>query len=94
MNPDEDDVFDVALENTDKSNARTSRKVSVVGSRALPMKRHRKDAKFGFGGKSRLAKRGDALSSGDLRDFSVQKMKGSSGSKRLGKSRRANKAAT
>lgn len=52
-------------------------------------KRQKKDDKFGFGGKKRHAKSGDAASSGDLRNFSAKKMK--SGSKRPGKSKRAAK---
>jgi rRNA-processing protein EBP2 len=57
-------------------------------------KRQKKDQKFGFGGKKRFSKSGDAVSSGDLRDFSAAKMKGkrSGGTKqRPGKSRRAAK---
>ena len=56
-------------------------------------KRQKRDQKFGFGGKKRFAKSGDAASSADMRDFSAKRMKagrkGSSGTKRLGKSRRA-----
>ena len=53
-------------------------------------KRQKKDAKFGFGGKKRFAKSGDAMSTGDLRGFSAKKMKGiKKGPQRLGKSRRA-----
>lgn len=52
-------------------------------------KRQKKDQKFGFGGKKRHAKSGDAASSGDLRNFSVKKMKGGAGPKRPGKSKRA-----
>ena len=58
-----------------------------------PSKRHKKDAKFGFGGKKRFSKSGDALSSGDVKGFSIHKMKGLTGSRRLGKSRRAKKVA-
>ena len=54
-------------------------------------KRQKKDKKFGFGGKKRFAKSGDAASSADLSGFSVKKMKSQKkpGSRRLGKSRRA-----
>jgi rRNA-processing protein EBP2 len=61
-------------------------------------KRVKKDAKFGFGGKKRYAKSGDAVSSGDISGFSSRKMKsggaggrkvgGGGGSRRLGKSKR------
>lgn len=86
-NPVEDDRFDVALE--DGAEPRKGRDRDI-GSRSS--KRQKKDAKFGFGGKKRFSKSGDAMSSGDIRGFSVKKMKGkSSGSKRLGKSRRTSK---
>jgi rRNA-processing protein EBP2 len=61
------------------------------------LKRQKKNEKYGFGGKKRFAKSGDAISSGDMRKFSVTKMKtgggrkgggSSSSSKRPGKSRR------
>ncbi|KAK2744411.1 rRNA-processing protein and EBNA1-binding protein ebp2 [Myotisia sp. PD_48] len=89
----EDEMFDVALEEAGKSDSRR-------GSRGKPgegssSKRQKKDKKFGFGGKKRFAKSGDAVSSGDMSKFSVGKMKGRSksggGSKRLGKSRRSSK---
>lgn len=51
------------------------------------IKRQKKNEKFGFGGKKRHSKSGDAMSTADMRNFSVKKMKG--GSKRLGKSKRA-----
>ena len=53
-----------------------------------PNKRQKRDERFGFGGKKRFAKSGDALSSGDLRDFSTKKMKAQKKPQRLGKSRR------
>jgi rRNA-processing protein EBP2 len=53
-----------------------------------PNKRQKRDAKFGFGGKKRFSKSGDAVSSGDLRGFSAKKMKGKQ--QRPGKGRRAN----
>jgi len=53
-------------------------------------KRQKRDEKFGFGGKKRFSKSGDAASSADIRGFSAKKMKGQKkGSQRLGKSRRA-----
>lgn len=52
-------------------------------------KRQKKDGKFGFGGKKRFSKSGDAASSADLRGFSSKKMKGQKKvSQRLGKSKR------
>jgi rRNA-processing protein EBP2 len=53
-------------------------------------KRHKKDAKYGFGGKKRFSKSGDAESSADMRGFSAARMKGKGGGKkRPGKSKRA-----
>lgn len=52
-------------------------------------KRQKKDAKFGFGGKKRFSKSGDAMSSGDLRGFLTEKSDRKKGSSRLGKSQRA-----
>ncbi len=63
-------------------------------------KRQKKNEKYGFGGKKRYAKSGDAVSSGDMSSFSARRMKsgfsnGSAGARakvpktaRLGKSRR------
>jgi rRNA-processing protein EBP2 len=42
-------------------------------------KRQRKDSKYGFGGKKRHSKSGDAVSSGDMTSFSSRKMKGKGG---------------
>ncbi|KAL1953987.1 hypothetical protein VTO42DRAFT_1873 [Malbranchea cinnamomea] len=85
---DDEDLFDVALEDSNKSNSRSTQK-----GQGPSAKRQKKDKKFGFGGKKRFAKSGDAISSGDLSGFSVSKMKGKSKgkTKRLGKSRRAAK---
>ncbi|KAJ8125700.1 hypothetical protein O1611_g7940 [Lasiodiplodia mahajangana] len=56
-------------------------------------KRQRKNEKFGFGGKKKYSKSGDAASSGDVSGFSVKRMKTGAKGKtpktaRLGKSRR------
>ena len=55
--------------------------------RSGPNVKRQKQDKYGFGGKKRFSKSGDAASSGDLKGFSAAKMKGKS--KRPGKSRRA-----
>ncbi|EZG07418.1 hypothetical protein H106_03200 [Trichophyton rubrum CBS 735.88] len=84
----ESELFDVALEESSKSDSRhRGRGEDGEGSRS---KRQKKDAKFGFGGKKRFAKSGDAISSGDLSSFSTSKMKGkkTGAAKRLGKGRR------
>lgn len=90
-----DDLFDVAVDNEikahDKRTASAGKKRPGAPSGAPNAKRQKKDAKYGFGGKKRHAKSGDAVSSGDLSGFSVKRMKsgGKGGAKpRLGKSRR------
>ena len=92
--PNEEDFFDVAVEDASKADkadrsARNGSKGSNRG-RGPPSKRQKKDEKYGFGGKKRFAKSGDAASSRDLRGFSARKMKEQKkGPQRFGKSRRA-----
>ncbi|KAH2765252.1 hypothetical protein KXV66_007062 [Aspergillus fumigatus] len=81
----DNDLFDIAIEDSGKSNSRKRSRGNESGGPSL--KRQKKNEKYGFGGKKRHVKSGDAISSGDLRNFSVKKMKG--GSKRPGKSKRA-----
>jgi rRNA-processing protein EBP2 len=110
----EEELFDVALEGAgDHQSTRSTRfgtgkrnnnnkdayRNGAGGGDAGPRsKRQKKDGKFGFGGKKRFAKSGDAVSSGDLRGFSTKAMKGQQrkggggAQKRLGKSRRAKRA--
>lgn len=78
----EEDLFDVALEDASKDN-----RAARGGRGAPPNKRQKRNEKFGFGGKKRFAKSGDAISTGDIKAFSTKKMKGKP--QRLGKSRRA-----
>ncbi|KAJ6139668.1 hypothetical protein N7471_006154 [Penicillium samsonianum] len=78
---DANDMFDIAIDEATQPDKKRSRGDGPGGS-----KRQKKDAKFGFGGKKRHAKSGDAASSGDLSNFSAKKMKG--GAKRPGKSKR------
>ncbi|KLJ09534.1 hypothetical protein EMPG_15060 [Blastomyces silverae] len=88
----EADLFDVTLEDEGKSHSRGgANKSGRNGPAGAQNKRQKKDEKFGFGGKKRFAKSGDAVSSGDLSGFSVGKMKGQKkgGAQRPGKSRRA-----
>ena len=85
----EEDLFDVALEDAAKED-RSSRAGRDGAARGRPQnKRQKKDEKFGFGGKKRFNKSTDAASTADMRGFSAKKMKGKTGTKRLGKSRRA-----
>ncbi|RKF77607.1 rRNA-processing protein EBP2 [Golovinomyces cichoracearum] len=84
VNEKEADMFDVAVD--EEIGATTQSRNHRDGSN----RRQKKDEKFGFGGKKKFKKSGDAVSSGDLRGFSSKKMKG--GTKfRPGKSRRASK---
>ncbi|OOQ89387.1 putative rRNA-processing protein ebp2 [Penicillium brasilianum] len=78
---DANDLFDVAIEESGKPERRNRE----GGPNA---KRQKRDQKFGFGGKKRFSKSGDAASTGDLRGFSQKKMKAGA-SKRPGKSKRA-----
>ncbi|KAL8874442.1 MAG: hypothetical protein Q9174_000235 [Haloplaca sp. 1 TL-2023] len=85
----ETDMFDVALEDASNTNKTTRSEKAGQDGRSR-QNRQKKDAKFGFGGKKRFAKSGDARSTGDLGAFSTKKMKGQKKStQRPGKSRRA-----
>ena len=64
----EEDLFDVEL---DRSDDKPERRGGAGGN----FKRQKKNEKFGFGGKKRHAKSGDAVSSGDLTWFSAKRMK-------------------
>lgn len=86
-NTNEEDLFDIALDNEDASTDRRKTDGKPASKRA------KKDQKYGFGGKKRHAKSNDAQSSADGRGFSVKKMKGKTGggAKRPGKSVRMKK---
>ena len=106
----DEELFDVEMEEAGKEERMRRRREGggARGGRDGPeggrsAKRQKKDSRFGFGGKKRFAKSGDAVSSGDLRGFSAGKMKGKERSgpggqgvkkgrmkkPRLGKSKRA-----
>ncbi|CZT24882.1 related to rRNA processing protein (Ebp2) [Ramularia collo-cygni] len=85
----EDDTFDVAVEDADvtaKADRATRRAKGAADGNNR--KRQKKDEKFGFGGKKRFSKSNDAKSSADAGGYSVRKMKGG-GKPRPGKSKRA-----
>lgn len=91
-NDNEEDLFDVALEDaaTTEKKDRAARRAS--GNGKPNPKRQKRDEKYGFGGKKRFAKSNDASSSADMRGSSTRKMKGQTkGGQRLGKSRRTKK---
>jgi rRNA-processing protein EBP2 len=77
------------LEDASKNDKRgRTSKSDATGNASF--KRQKRDQKFGFGGKKRFSKSGDAVSSGDIKGFSVKKMKGQKKApQRLGKNRRA-----
>ncbi|KAL8961262.1 MAG: hypothetical protein Q9193_002157 [Seirophora villosa] len=90
-NAEEKDMFDVALEDASNGGGTSKRNRTSEGGRG-PSKRQQRDSRFGFGGKKRFAKSGDAASTSDLRGFSTRQMKGGKKSpQRLGKSRRIKK---
>ncbi|KAL7943032.1 eukaryotic rRNA processing protein EBP2 domain-containing protein [Trichoderma barbatum] len=83
----EADIFDVSVENEiAKHSQRSGAGRQQSGAHPGNAKRQKKNEKYGFGGKKRHAKAGDATSSGDLSKFNVKKMKAKSS--RPGKSRR------
>ncbi|KAI9718412.1 MAG: hypothetical protein M1812_004133 [Candelaria pacifica] len=90
----EADLFNVEAEDANESEKKRSssrrREREGQGGDRTGNKRQKRDSKFGYGGKKRNAKSGDAASSGDLTGFSSKKMKGQrKGPQRLGKSRRS-----
>ncbi|KAI1452153.1 Ebp2-domain-containing protein [Annulohypoxylon moriforme] len=102
----EADLFDVGVDaELNAHNAKRAFSRGKDGERSSSgpnNKRQKKNEKYGFGGKKRHAKSGDAMSSGDLSSFSVRRNKSSFGARggrggagggrkpaaRLGKSRR------
>ena len=75
----DNDLFDVAIDNDNKKSSfggrRGGGKDAAGGAGSANPKRQKKNEKYGFGGKKRFAKSGDAMSSADLRGFSAKKMK-------------------
>ncbi|KAG6353876.1 hypothetical protein INS49_005133 [Diaporthe citri] len=86
----EADLFDVGVDN--ELNKPGKRGRLDQGSRTPNHKRAKKDAKFGFGGKKRYSKSGDAESSGDVSGFSAKGMKGKGGPKKIAKTARLGKS--
>ena len=84
----EADLFDVGIDNElKKHNQRSGSGRGQMGGPGKPnQKRAKKNEKYGFGGKKRHAKSGDAMSSGDLSGFDAKKMK-AGGKGRVAKTR-------
>ncbi|CEJ94543.1 hypothetical protein VHEMI10066 [[Torrubiella] hemipterigena] len=78
----EADLFDIGIDN---EIGKPSRGKTGAGVNA---KRVKKNEKYGFGGKKRHGKSGDAMSSGDLSGFNAKKMKTKGKATRPGKGRR------
>ncbi|KAI4738441.1 Ebp2-domain-containing protein [Aureobasidium sp. EXF-12298] len=96
-NANEDDMFDVALEDAaetekkDKAARKAGGSSDSRGDKKNGFKRVKRDEKYGFGGKKRFSKSNDAKSSSDMSGYSSKKMKGGKKAQRPGKSRRSNK---
>lgn len=73
----EADIFDVGVDHElSKAFQRPSTGRGQMGPGSkVNHKRQKKNEKYGFGGKKRYSKSGDAVSSGDLSGFDVKKMK-------------------
>ncbi|QPC64587.1 hypothetical protein HYE67_006818 [Fusarium culmorum] len=87
----EADIFDVGVEKEMKShNPRSGAGRGAGAGAGGNHKRAKKNEKYGFGGKKRHGKSGDAMSSGDLSGFDAKKMKagGRVSKPRPGKARR------
>jgi len=90
----DDDLFQSIAVEAEPGKDRSGRERGGADADGRKFKRTKteKDKKFGHGGKKRFAKSGDAVSSADMKGFSVGRMKGKSkagGAKRPGKARRA-----
>ncbi|KAI1191994.1 eukaryotic rRNA processing protein EBP2-domain-containing protein [Nemania serpens] len=89
----EADLFDVSVDKELNKFKGPPRSSGERGAGRPGAKRQKKNEKFGFGGKKKHSKSGDAASSADLSGFSAKRMKGGAKGKlpktaRLGKSRR------
>ncbi|KAF3021076.1 rRNA-processing protein and EBNA1-binding protein ebp2 [Neopestalotiopsis sp. 37M] len=87
----EADLFDVGVDNELKQHDSREKRGAREGG--PNMKRQKKDQKYGFGGKKKHSKSGDAISTGDMSGFSAKRMKTGTKGKpmktaRLGKARR------
>jgi rRNA-processing protein EBP2 len=91
----EPDLFDVSLEDSATTAKKDREARRSAGGGAPNAKRQKKDAKYGYGGKKRFSKSGDAESAADMRSHPGKGMgktfKGGAGKKnaRPGKSKRA-----
>ncbi|KAI0015514.1 eukaryotic rRNA processing protein EBP2-domain-containing protein [Xylariomycetidae sp. FL0641] len=89
----EADLFDVGVDDELKKYNKSGGGKNDRGAGGPNAKRQKKNEKYGFGGKKKHSKSGDAISSGDVSGFSARRMKTGAKAKpaktaRLGKSRR------
>ncbi|EQK98955.1 Eukaryotic rRNA processing [Ophiocordyceps sinensis CO18] len=82
----EADMFDVGVDHEIAKHSQRAPKGAQGGG--FNSKRLKKNEKYGFGGKKRHAKSGDAVSSGDLSGFDAKRMK-AAGAKGRGKGTKA-----
>ncbi|KAM4055959.1 eukaryotic rRNA processing protein EBP2 domain-containing protein [Hirsutella rhossiliensis] len=80
----EADMFDVGVDHEIAKHSQRGPKGTPAGSKRL-----KKNEKYGFGGKKRHAKSGDAVSSGDLSGFDAKRMKAAGAKGRGGKGGKA-----
>ncbi|KAI7529985.1 hypothetical protein KC331_g14919 [Hortaea werneckii] len=87
----EDDLFDVALDDAagDPSSKKGDKRSSGDGA-GPNRKRQKKDERFGYGGKKKYSKSNDAKSAGDMSGYSTKRMK--AGPKKGGKPQRPGKS--
>ncbi|KAH8174239.1 eukaryotic rRNA processing protein EBP2 domain-containing protein [Sarocladium implicatum] len=83
----EADLFDVGVDKELSNPSGRSGAGRGAGAGGPNLKRQTKDKKYGFGGKKRHAKSGDAMSSGDLSGFDAKRMKAGGGGGRVAKGR-------
>ncbi|PHH81167.1 hypothetical protein CDD80_58 [Ophiocordyceps camponoti-rufipedis] len=76
-NTNEAEMFDIGVDNEmAKHSQRASKGTTAGGAARKPnAKRQKKNEKYGFGGKKRNSKSGDAVSSADLSAFDAKRMK-------------------
>lgn len=80
-------MFDVGIEDEIKKHGQRSGAGRGQMGGKPNVKRQGKNEKYGFGGKKRHAKSGDAMSSGDLSGFDAKKMKAGGGKGKVTKTR-------
>ncbi|KAI7353169.1 hypothetical protein KC320_g4069 [Hortaea werneckii] len=87
----EDDLFDVALDDAAGNSSSKKGDKRSSGDGAGPnRKRQKKDERFGYGGKKKYSKSNDAKSAGDMSGYSTKRMK--AGPKKGGKPQRPGKS--